>query len=459
MGQRKNIEVNIERITEGPKHHFFGFHDLLISNKEDTKCLCLEADTINRPPLPGEIFAVGYVEDENFIKVGNTIAVNYPQGARQQWVADTNLFTVNNRVGNVWGTDLYDATTNSLLDRFEATTHMLSKDGKVAYGLDYARLYRLGGYGYAGLDDINADISVPTNAGITVMNLETKEVKLLVSVRQVAEFGNNGKVSTIGHHYLTHLCVSPNSSRIAFLHRYPLADGGECTRLMTIGSDGSDLRCLAQGFLSHFDWKDDRHIYIFGRANSSLESFRNSPILANPLVAASVKLAKETIKLLIGKNKSIVASSNSFMMIEDKDNAEAIPFAKDVIPVDGHPMTNPIYKDWCINDTYPNGDGYRDLMLYHFLRDTRINLGSFRMIMDRPDLTLKEDFFKGVDLSHLPDEEEYAFTRSGLHCDLHPRWNSKGYKVFFDSIHEGTRQLYCVDLKDIVENNIKYEDK
>lgn len=450
MGQRKEIECEVQRLTDGPKHHLFGFHDLIISNKADTKYLCLEVDTMNRPPLPGELFGVGYVENGRFVKVGETTALNYPQGARQQWVADTNLFTVNNRVGDVWGTDLYDADTNKLLDSFPASTHMLSKDGKCAYGLDYARLYRIGGYGYTGLRDVNEDNATPSNAGITVMDMKSKEVKLLVSVRQVAECGTNGKISPIGHHYLTHVCVNPDSTRIAFLHRYPLADGGECTRLMTIGIDGSGLRCLASGFLSHFDWKDNNHIYIFGRANSSLESFRNNPILANPIVAASMKFAKKTVKLFIGKNRSIVASSNSFMMIEDKENTESIPFAKDIIPVDGHPMTNPVYKDWCINDTYPDSDGYRDLMLYNFVKDERINLGRFRMIMDRPDMTLKNDFLKGVDLSHLPNQEEFAFTRSGLHCDLHPRWNSRGDKAFFDSIHEGTRQLYCVNVKNII---------
>lgn len=450
MGQTRSIECVVKRLTNGPKHHLFGFHDLIISNKVDTKYLCLEVDTINRPPLPGELFGVGYVEVGRFIRVGETTALNYPQGARQQWVAETELFTVNHRVGDIWGTDLYDASTNKLLDSFPATTHMLSKDGRYAYGLDYARLYRLGGYGYTGLADVYEKDPTPFSAGITVMNMQTKEVKLLVSVRQVAECGNNGKISTIGHHYLTHLCVNPDSTRIAFLHRYPLSDGGECTRLMTIGADGSALRCLAQGFLSHFDWKDNNHIYIFGRANSSLESFRNNPILANPLVAASLKLAKKTVKLFISNNKSIVARSNSFMMIEDKENSEATPFAKDIIPVDGHPMTNPVYKDWCINDTYPDDEGYRDLMLYNFVKDERIELLRFRMIMGRPDMTLKQEFFAGVDLSLLPNEEEYAFTRSGLHCDLHPRWNSKGDKAFFDSIHDGTRQLYCVGVKDII---------
>ena len=102
------MNLEIQKLTNGPKHHLFGFHDLLITNHAGDKLLSLEVDTINRPPLPGELFGVGYVKDGQFIKVGDTTALNYPQGARQQWVSDSELFTVNNRVGNVWGTDLYD---------------------------------------------------------------------------------------------------------------------------------------------------------------------------------------------------------------------------------------------------------------------------------------------------------------------------------------------------------------
>ena len=78
-----------------------------------------------------------------------------------------------------------------------------------------------------------------------------------------------------------------------------MADGGMMTRLMTIGTDGSGLRCLAQGFLSHFDWKDDNTIYIFGRANSSLDALRNNPLFSNPLMAGPMKVAKKVAKLIL----------------------------------------------------------------------------------------------------------------------------------------------------------------
>ncbi len=438
-------QIKIKRLTNGPKHHLFGFHDLLITNGTGDKCLSLEVDIMNRPPLPGELFGVGYVKDGQYVKVGETTALNYPQGARQQWVSDTEFFTVNNRVGDVWGTDLYDASTNQLVERFEATTHMLSKDGRYAYGLDYARLFRLGGYGYSGIADKGAAVALPADSGISKMDMQTKKVEVLVSVSQVAEYGS-GSILGVSHHYLTHLCLNPSCTRVAFLHRYFMADGGLMTRLMTIGTDGTGLRCLAQGFLSHYDWKDDKTIYIFGRANSSLDALRNNPLLSNPLMVGPMKIAKKVAKFILhrGNGGGKANVGKYFMMITDTEQPIITPFAQEVITEDGHPMTNPINNDWCINDTYPNKDGIRTLMLYNFVTNQRIDLGTFKRLMDRPDMTLAEKYFTGVDSKILSSisQEELAFTRSGLHCDLHPRWSRNGQQAVFDSIHEGTRQIY-----------------
>ena len=51
-------ECKVERLTNGPKHHVFGFHDLIITNKKCDKYLSLEIDVMNRPQLPGEKIGV-----------------------------------------------------------------------------------------------------------------------------------------------------------------------------------------------------------------------------------------------------------------------------------------------------------------------------------------------------------------------------------------------------------------
>lgn len=456
MGQRKNIECKVERLTNGPKHHLFGFHDLIISNKADTKYLCLEVDTMNRPPLPGELFGVGYIEDGRYIGVGKTTAMNYPQGSRQQWVADTDFFTVNNRVGDGWGTDLYDATTNKLVDRFEATTHELSKDGKFSYGLDYSRLFRLGGYGYGGIEDKGKNEIAPTDSGITVMNMQTKEVKLLVSVRQVAECDSKS-INNVCPHYLTHLCLNPSSTRLAFIHRYDLPAGGMIDRLMTINVDGTDLRCLGSGYMSHYHWRDDQTIIIYGRTNSAIDSLQNSRILSNPILALPImdkplKLAKRIVKMVL-RSSGNSNMGRSFLKITDTETPVVTPFGVDLLTEDGHPMVCPKNNNWFVNDTYPDADGIRTLMLYNLVRDEQVVLGKFRRLFEQPDMALKEKFFEGVEdaVLRMTTAEDYAFTRSGLHCDLHPRWNSLGTKVVFDSIHEGTRQIYAIDVSNIIE--------
>lgn len=447
------MRFEIERLTTGPKHHLFGFHDLLISNHNGDRYLSIESDVINRPPLPGESFGVGYVQDDQYIRIGETSALNYPQGSRQQWVGKTNYFTVNNRVGDVWGTDLYDSDDNKLIRSYSGTTHMLTHDGKYALGLDYARLHRLGGYGYIGIPDINAADPFPKDAGISIMDMDSGKVDTLVSVRQIAECGNSN-LSGVSHHYLTHLCINPSSERVAFLHRYFMPDGGLMTRLMTIGINGENLRCLGQGFLSHFDWKDDNNIYIYGRAGSSVDAMRNSTLMQNPLIKYPIRLAKKCIKAIIGKNKGLVGGM-AFLMISDDDAPTIMPFAKDIIPLDGHPMTHPFNRNICICDTYPDKDGYRDLFLYNFVENIRTNIGRFRMIFEKPDIMLKDQFVSGIDTRILEtiSDELIAFTRSGLHCDLHPRWSSDGKYAVFDSIHEGTRQIYRVAVGDIITNS------
>lgn len=443
-------ECAVEAVTFGPKHHLFGFHDLRISNHSGDKYLAIEADIINRPPLPDEIFGVGYVKDGMYVRIGETVAMNYPQGSRQQWVSDSSLFTVNNRVGDRWGTDLYDADAGKLIERFDAPTHMLTKDGRYSFGLDYARLHRLGGYGYTGILDQDGDCAIPAKSGISIMDLKTKEIKLLVSVQGVAKCGVSN-LSGKTHHYLTHLCLNPSSTRIAFLHRYFMPDGGLMTRLMTIGTDGANLRCLAQGFLSHFDWKDDNNIYIYGRAGSSIDSIRNNPILQNPMIMYPLRIAKKIAKRIIGKNKGLVGGM-SFIMVHDDDDCVKTPFATDIIPYDGHPMTHPYNRDWCICDTYPDENGDRDLFLYCFSKNMRMNVGKFRRLFETPDLSLEKQFLYGMDSSVLDSVsvDLIAFTRSGLHCDLHPRWSSDGKWAVFDSIHEGSRQIYRIDVESLI---------
>jgi hypothetical protein len=140
-------------------------------------------------------------------------------------------------------------------------------------------------------------------------------------------------------------------------------------------------------------------------------------------------------------------------VFHDSDTPLNSIMAEGVITEDGHPMFCPANRDWMICDHYPHPDGVRTLFLYQVSQNRRIDLGKYKMLDARVDERLTKEALSLVS----PDEikmlgyKALTFTRSGLHCDLHPRWDRSGTKVAFDSIHEGTRQLYVHVVKNIVD--------
>ena len=94
-----------------------------------------------------------------------------------------------------------------------------------------------------------------------------------------------------------------------------------------------------------------------------------------------------------------------------------------VLPSDGHNSFSPD-KRWMVCDTYPLGpDRLQQLFLYHVANGNRIDLGMF----------------------HAADR----FTED-IRCDLHPRWSPDGKTISIDSVHEGSRQIYNLDVSEIV---------
>jgi hypothetical protein len=435
----------LQKITQAtclPKHHLFGFHDLVAFNRTGEKLLTLEADVINRPPLPGERFGVGYTlwEEQRFISLGTTTAMNYPQGARQQWL-NNHQFIVNNQVGNHWGANIYDVENGTQIAMLDSTAHCVTQDGRYAFGINYSRLHRLGGYGYIGIADPAEQMETPTDDGIYITEIHSNRTRLLVSIAEVAHCDEKSSASNGFHHYLTHPVLSPDNRRIAFLHRFFLSDGGIRTRLMTIGVDGTNLRCLGFGFLSHFDWKDNETLYIWGRTGKSIDAVRSHPLFSHPFVRPMLGIAKKVVRKCLSRSQGMTMS---FLLIKDQDEPNIQPVASGIITEDGHPMCCPTHRDTIICDTYPNAEKCRTLFTYRFTTNQRTDIGQFRMWDEQPDTHLFTQYTQGVDAKVLSmmSADLFSFTRSGLHCDLHPRWDAQGKKVAFDSIHEGSRQIY-----------------
>lgn len=447
--------MKIEKITHGSNHHFFGFHDLKITSGNSGRWLALSVPRIDRPPMGEDFAEVITWDSENFQPrvLSRTRNYNFPQGARQQWLGDSDVVIVNAEGDSGEPiAKIFDSDSAVQIGQISEGVYCCDQLGKKAYTVDFGRLHRLGGYGHSNIFDRSSDEKSPKNNGIFLTDIASDQTKLLLSIDAVRHAAGVDASST-GDHFLTHLRLNPSCDRIAFLHRFRLADGGEETCLWSVGCEGHDLRLLARGFLSHFDWIDRSTLIIWGRRNQALATMRRSPLLNNPVARTVLPMIKRPLRLLLGQSKSMAMS---YLKIPDTQNAEAIPFAPEILLVDGHPMCNPVVPGLIVTDTYPDENGVRQLLLFNFWDENCSELGRFRKLSDVPTSIIESEV--ALHLSDTVDvkfpSDLYSFTRSGLHCDLHPRWSADGKTVAFDSIHEGSRQIYAID----VSSKIKFPE-
>ncbi len=455
------MKYEVKRITNGPKHHLFGFHDLVQANAKGDLLLSLEVDDISRPPLPGESCGNGAVSiaDGEFHEIGRTHTWNYPMGSRQQWIGDSDLYTCNDRAddGRLIS-KICDARAREEVETLPFPIHALNAQTRKAFYFDFNRIYSVGGYGYVHQPKTTRLVDLPKDDGLWIGDMQSGKSELMASIYDIASCGEKHPVKTGYPHYVTHLMLNPAGNRFLFLHRYRVADGGEITRLMTVGADGSNMRCLAKGGESHFTWLDDETIFIWGEDGRRTSHLRELPIWRVPGVLAAFKVLKGVRRKMLDRryrSNPVSAnrkSSSSFLLIKDTKGSELHRTGVGVLTENGHPMACPSKMSWLVNDTYPDESGDRILMFYDVVSEKRFDIGKFRMVSDRPDET-KFDWrltMAGVDprIERDFNRGDYLFFRSGLHCDLHPRWSYDGRVAYFDSIHEGTRQIYSVEVID-----------
>jgi hypothetical protein len=117
-----------------------------------------------------------------------------------------------------------------------------------------------------------------------------------------------------------------------------------------------------------------------------------------------------------------VLGTMQFVML-DVRHTTMEPMTVPGFPADGHNAFSPDHR-WIACDTYPEGSERSARLLLHDRQRQQTHLlGAFR---------------------HPP-----AIT-GDWRCDLHPRWSRDGTQITFDSVHEGTRQVYVADVADIV---------
>jgi len=380
-------------ITSGPKDHLFASYYAINAWSADGRYVTvLETDVKGRLPTEQDAAKLGVVDlkDSNrFIPLTETRCWNFQEATMAHWLgtAPNTQFIYNDLVDGKFVAVTYDIGTGQK----RIVPHPVSAvtaDGKWAVSINYARL-RLTrpDYGYGGNgQDARNGVTWPGDDGLWLVNVQTGEAKLIVPIASVRD--RMPQVKDPGAlAYFCHTVFSRDGSKIFWLAR----------SVENLAGQKVVRKWETTAFTCNRDGSDVRRCFPDGWGGSHFNWLDGERLMVT------------------AKYKDAVYSHVLFT--PGKDDYTRV--GKGLLDFDGHG----VFSDdgqWMATDTYPDKLGERKLMVLRMSDHAVLPLGSF----------------------FVPEIYRETYSR----CDLHPRWRPDGRQLGFNSVHEGSRQVYVIDI-------------
>ncbi|MBN1877851.1 MAG: hypothetical protein JXA33_26760 [Anaerolineae bacterium] len=390
-------------LTPEAGNYTFGYYDRCAWDAGNQYHLALHIPQQTRLPAPGELAGVGYVtrEERCFHKIGETSAWCHQQGAMTLWLRHRpHTFIYNDFVedGSAWKpiARIYSLDKGDV-GHYDVPIYAISSDGRWGATLNFGRIPRRG-YSYA-LAPLPAEHSVPDldNDGLFIVDMHTKETRLIASYRQLIArhpfsydlVRDNGEYVYM---WLNHTIFNCDAGRVMVLFRYsPAIDQPKPWRtfMYTMRLDGSDLRCS----LSDLYWRGAISHQIWGRTPG---------------------------EILVDANWGSHEHGSEYIVFDETHYPfQAQRISRGMGPA-GHLNFSPD-GEWLVADTYPDREGIQRLALVDVSTGDWVELGRFR--------------------------HQTPGAVGDIRCDLHPRWSADGTLLTVDTIHEGERKIYLLDME------------
>jgi len=388
-------QITAVRVTHGRYQHFFGYYDKCPWNASGRYLLAHRVAIPTRMLNADDAATLGIVDlgaGFTFRAIGETTAWHWQQGAMLQWWPGDPEYSViyNVRTDDGFGAVIQDIRSRALR-RLPRPVAAVSHDGRTALSINFSRLAdERPGYGYVGVPDPWRDVWAPEEDGIYAMDLETGRSELVISLARVRAFQPDGTMRDVKH-WFNHLLFSPDDRRFIFLHRWR-RPGGESTDAM---------HAVARHYTRMFTANPD---------GSGLFCLNDHEMTSH------FDWRDPEHVLAFARRRGI---GDAFYLFTDRSNEVTIVGARLLAHLgDGHCSYSPDRR-WILSDTYPDREQKRLLYVYDPHADRRVDLGTF---FSEPSWPIP------------------------CRCDLHPRWSREGRHVCFDSSHEGSRQIYLMDV-------------
>ncbi len=384
--------VEVRRVTAGHSGHFFGYYDMPAWDASGRWLLAQRVELDAAIPTAADPAVIGVIDLHDrcrFHPVAQTHAWSWQQGALLHWLPLHGPRTIafNDVDAGRFAARVMDVDTGAsrVLDRPIAA---VSHDQRTALSLNFARLRVRPEVGYPGVADPWAGVDHPDEDGIYVIDLASGAAELAVSLHAIA--GVRPDASMDGAlNWVNHLIYSPDDTQVMFVHRWRPAGARRFrTRFMRLRLADGALHEIWPARVSHMCWRSPGEILFSGSPADAPDDPLDAP---GPL---------------------------RFWLL-DLASTRARPVGGGALPADGHCSYRPGGR-FVLMDTAPDAAGLRTLLVYDEQTERALELGRF----------------------HAP-----ARYRGPVRCDLHPRWSRDGAQVCFDSVHEGSRQMYTAHVE------------
>ena len=396
------LYVPAKRITAKPGYHWFAYYDKIQCDPTNRYVLGMQTTFEHRSPTQDDVIEIGMVDLQDnckWIKLGESRAWGWQQGCQLQFIPNTtNMVLWNDKKDGQFVCHIMNIETREKRT-IPWTVYALSPDGKWAVTTDYRRVNDTRpGYGYAGIPDPNSNILAPENSGIWKVNLETGEAELIISLAHAVTIDNPyEKEFTDAKHWFNHLLVNPDGTRFIFLHRWRYPDEVRNEPYKNVGGFGTRM------FTASADGTDLRVI--------------------DPYNYTSHFIWRDPSHILAWTR--IPDKGFGFFLFEDSPVEHIEQIGEGVMPLNGHCTYLP-GNEWILNDTYPDKKTHlQSVYLYHVPTGKRVPLADF----------------------YSPPEYQGEWR-----CDTHPRSTLDGNYVIVDSPNWDGRQMYMLDIRDIIKS-------
>ena len=382
-------EGNIVRLSPNDKEYeyFFGYYDKSPWDATGRYIICMRAKDTWSEPDPVEsadILLIDTLKSNSICKIATTHTWNVQQGCMAQWLGP-------DYKSHILYNDIRQGKYCSIVLNIEAgvervlpmPAYTVSADGKIALSLDFSRLHSLRlGYGYAALPETTKGEALPNSTAIWRMDIETGKVVDILKYVDFSNFQPRPEMKEKGSVHKVNHLMLSPNGK-RFMVLYRWFCGQrKYTRLVTCNVDGSDMYLLSD---------DDMVSHCYWKNDEEIIAFERKH-----------------------------SEGNGYYLMKDKTQEWKHLWSQ--LSNDGHPSYCPIDKNLVVIDSYPNRARIADVKI---LRDNDPE-GKDIKVIARVFAPFKYD--------------------NDTRCDLHPRWSRDGKKVCFDSIFEGHRGLYAVEL-------------